>query len=185
MEYDLAKSKGNNVVVASWDRIEQSAVPCCMAWHSAFTKETFLLTANDQVVHCCTVTSRTFPRHFHLLLLLFFFFFTIFFLFFFFVFCGRSAVSRPSVHLLPEIWWCGAGLTPFPTACWWLTHPTAITAVSVAARWNSPGGCGGPSVPLLCNRPLSLLIFFFFFFFFFFFSFFFFFFFCYDDDAEY
>ena len=33
-----------------------------------------------------------------------------------------------------------AGLPPFPTACWWLSHPVAITAVSAAARWNSPGG---------------------------------------------
>ena len=28
-----------------------------------------------------------------------------------------------------------------PTTCWWLTHPAAITGVSVGARWNSPGGC--------------------------------------------
>ena len=48
--------------------------------------------------------------------------------------------------------WCGAGLPQFPTACWWLIHPAAINGVSVAARWNNPGGCGGPSVPLLCNR---------------------------------
>ena len=41
----------------------------------------------------------------------------------FFFFCGRSAVLRPSVHMLPGIGWCGAGLQPFPTACWWLTHP--------------------------------------------------------------
>ena len=40
---------------------------------------------------------------------------------------------------------------PFPTACWWLTHPAAITGVSVSARWDSPGGGGGPSVSLLCN----------------------------------
>ena len=26
------------------------------------------------------------------------------------------------------------------------------SGVSVSARWDSPGGCGGPSVPLLCNR---------------------------------
>ena len=67
----------------------------------------------------------------------------------FFFFCGQSAVLRPSVQTLPGIGWCGAGLPPFPTACWWLTPPSAITGVSVVARWNSPGGCGGPSVPLL------------------------------------
>ena len=74
--------------------------------------------------------------------------------FFFFFFCSRSAVLRPSVHMLPGIGWCG-GLLPFPTACWWLTHPAAITDVSVSARWDSPGGCGGLSVPLLCNRRVQ------------------------------
>ena len=59
-----------------------------------------------------------------------------------FFFCGQSAVLRPSVHMLPGIWWCSAGLPPFPTACWWLTHPATITGVSVSARWDSPGGCG-------------------------------------------
>ena len=53
--------------------------------------------------------------------------------------------------MLPGTGWCGAGLPPFPTACWWLTHPAAITGASVSARWDSPGGCGGPSVLLLCN----------------------------------
>ena len=68
--------------------------------------------------------------------------------------CGQSAVLRPSVHMLPGIGWCGAGLLPFPTTCWWLTHSAAITGVSVATRWNSPGGCGGLSVPFLWGeRP--------------------------------
>ena len=57
--------------------------------------------------------------------------------------------------MLPGIGWCGAGLPPFPTACWWLAHPEAITGVSVSAGWGSPGGCGGPSVPLLCNRRVQ------------------------------
>ena len=65
---------------------------------------------------------------------------------------SSAAVLRPSVHMFPGIRWCGAGLQLFPTACWWLTHPAAITGVSVSARWDSPGGCGGPSVLLLCNR---------------------------------
>ena len=59
--------------------------------------------------------------------------------------------------MLPGTGWCGAGLPPFPTACWWLTHPAAITGVSVAARWDSPGGCGGPSVLLLCDRRVSMM----------------------------
>ena len=73
----------------------------------------------------------------------------------FFFFCGRSAVLRPSVHMLPGTGWCGAGLPPFPTACWWLTHPAATIGVSVSARQDSPGGCGGPSVLLLCNRRVQ------------------------------
>ena len=78
------------------------------------------------------------------------------FIHYFFFFCGRSAVLRPSIHMLPGIGWCGAGLPPFPIACWWLTHPAAITGVSVSARRDSPGGCGGPSIPLLCNRNLLM-----------------------------
>ena len=54
--------------------------------------------------------------------------------------------------MLPGIGWWDAGLPPFPTACWWWTHPAAVTGVSFSARQDSPGGCGGPSVPLLCNR---------------------------------
>ena len=71
------------------------------------------------------------------------------------LFCGRSAMLGPSVHMLPGIGWCGAGLLPFHTACWWLTHSAAMTGVSVSARWDSPGGCGGPSGPLLCNRRVQ------------------------------
>ena len=73
------------------------------------------------------------------------------FWFFFFSFCGWSAMLKPSVHMLPGIEWCSAGLLPFPTACWWLTHSAAITGVSVAARWKCLGECSWPSVPLLCN----------------------------------
>ena len=71
----------------------------------------------------------------------------------FFFFCCRSAVLRPSVHMFSGFGWCGAGLPLFPTACWWLNHPAATTSVSVSARWeDSPGGCGGPSAPLLFIR---------------------------------
>ena len=72
-------------------------------------------------------------------------------------FCGRSALLKPSVHMLPGIGWCDAGLPPFPTAYWWLTHPAAITGFSVSTRWDSPGGCGGLSVLLLCNRRVHSL----------------------------
>ena len=34
--------------------------------------------------------------------------------------------------MLPGTGRCGAGLPPFPTACWWVTHPAAITGVSVS-----------------------------------------------------
>ena len=46
-----------------------------------------------------------------------------------FFFCDRSTVLRRSEHRLPGIGWCGAGPLPFLTACWWLTHPAAITGV--------------------------------------------------------
>ena len=42
--------------------------------------------------------------------------------------------------MLPGIGWCNACLPPFPTVCWWLTHPAAINGVSVSARWDSLGG---------------------------------------------
>ena len=74
---------------------------------------------------------------------------------FLFFFCGLSAMLRPSIHMLPETGRCSAGLMPFPTACWWLTDPVAITCVSVSAGWDSRGGCGRPSVPLLCNRRVQ------------------------------
>ena len=75
-----------------------------------------------------------------------------------FFFCGRSAVLRPSVLMLPGAGQCGAGLPPFPTACWWLAHPAAITGVSVSARWNSPGECGGPSVLLRCHHSVESMM---------------------------
>ncbi|XP_070205737.1 cilia- and flagella-associated protein 251-like isoform X2 [Littorina saxatilis] len=48
VEYDLEKTEKDHIVVASSDRIEQSAVPCCMAWYPAVTKEHFIVTANNQ-----------------------------------------------------------------------------------------------------------------------------------------
>ncbi|XP_076435189.1 cilia- and flagella-associated protein 251-like isoform X2 [Babylonia areolata] len=48
VEYDLENSTKDNLVVARSERIEQSAVPCCMTWYPPFTKEHFFVTANDQ-----------------------------------------------------------------------------------------------------------------------------------------
>ena len=49
MEYDLENSGPDDLRVASSDRIEQSAVPQCMAWYPPVTAEFFIVTANDQV----------------------------------------------------------------------------------------------------------------------------------------
>ncbi|KAL8575873.1 hypothetical protein ACOMHN_014878 [Nucella lapillus] len=48
VEYDLEKTEKDRIVLASSDRIEQSAVPCCMTWYPPVTKENFIVTANDQ-----------------------------------------------------------------------------------------------------------------------------------------
>ncbi|XP_067673834.1 cilia- and flagella-associated protein 251-like isoform X2 [Haliotis asinina] len=48
VEYDLENSSRDNIKLSSADRIEQSAVPLCMAWYPPITKEHFILTANDQ-----------------------------------------------------------------------------------------------------------------------------------------
>ena len=49
VEYDLEHSSKDDLKVAAWDRIEQSGVPLCMAMYPPVTKESFLVTANDQV----------------------------------------------------------------------------------------------------------------------------------------
>lgn len=48
MEYELENEDGE-LRVLNCDRIEQSAIPFCMAWYPPVTKESFLMTANDQV----------------------------------------------------------------------------------------------------------------------------------------
>ncbi|XP_033747234.1 cilia- and flagella-associated protein 251-like isoform X1 [Pecten maximus] len=48
VEYDLENSEQDNIRISSTDRIEQSAVPQCMAWYPPITKEHFIVTANDQ-----------------------------------------------------------------------------------------------------------------------------------------
>ena len=46
------------------------------------------------------------------------------------------SLLRPSVQMLLGFGWCGTGLPLFPTACWCLTDPAAITIVSLFP----PGG---------------------------------------------
>lgn len=50
VEYDLNKSGIDDLKILSTERIEQSAIPQCLAWYPPVTKEQFYLTANDQVI---------------------------------------------------------------------------------------------------------------------------------------
>lgn len=51
VEYDLANSTEDDLRILSSDRIEQSSIPMAMAWYPPLTKESFLLTVNNQVQH--------------------------------------------------------------------------------------------------------------------------------------
>ncbi|XP_044146425.1 cilia- and flagella-associated protein 251 [Bufo gargarizans] len=48
VEYDLTSSSKDHLVIQSSDRIDQSAVPQCLVWCPPFTKESFILVANDE-----------------------------------------------------------------------------------------------------------------------------------------
>ncbi|KAH0625607.1 hypothetical protein JD844_015192 [Phrynosoma platyrhinos] len=48
VEYDLANSSRDDLVVLRRDRIEQSAIPKCITWYPPLTMEYFFLTANDE-----------------------------------------------------------------------------------------------------------------------------------------
>ncbi|KAL4646599.1 WD repeat-containing protein 66 [Arapaima gigas] len=48
MEYNMNGSSQCELSIRSTERIEQSAVPTCMAWYPPLTTESFLLTASDQ-----------------------------------------------------------------------------------------------------------------------------------------
>lgn len=49
VEYDLENSSHDNLRILSSDRVEQSGIAQCMMWYPPITKESFILTANDQV----------------------------------------------------------------------------------------------------------------------------------------
>ncbi|NWU15281.1 CF251 protein, partial [Cephalopterus ornatus] len=47
VEYDLSSSIKDHLVVTRRDRVEQSAVPLCLAWYPQLSTESFILTANN------------------------------------------------------------------------------------------------------------------------------------------
>jgi len=49
VEYDLENSSKEDLVLSSIERMEQSATPLAMTWYPPLVKESFIITANDQV----------------------------------------------------------------------------------------------------------------------------------------
>ncbi|OXB64130.1 hypothetical protein ASZ78_002060 [Callipepla squamata] len=47
IEYDLSSSSKDQLVVLHRHRVEQAAVPLCLAWYPQFSTESFILTANS------------------------------------------------------------------------------------------------------------------------------------------
>ena len=50
IEYDMINSSEDDLQLLSVDRIEQSSIPTAITWYPPLSKESFLLTANDQVL---------------------------------------------------------------------------------------------------------------------------------------
>ncbi|XP_048412267.2 cilia- and flagella-associated protein 251 isoform X2 [Stegostoma tigrinum] len=48
VEYNLADSTEDDLQILSSERIEQSAIPMCMTWYPPISKESFIITANNQ-----------------------------------------------------------------------------------------------------------------------------------------
>eukprot|EP00061_Rhincodon_typus_P006305 g26817.t1 len=48
VEYNLAYSTEDDLQILSSERIEQSAIPMCMTWYPPISKESFIITANNQ-----------------------------------------------------------------------------------------------------------------------------------------
>lgn len=47
VEYDLSSSSKDQLVISHRDRVEQVAMPLCLAWYPQFGTESFILTANS------------------------------------------------------------------------------------------------------------------------------------------
>lgn len=47
IEYDLSSSSKDQLVVLHRHRVEQAAVPLCLAWYPHFSTESFILMANS------------------------------------------------------------------------------------------------------------------------------------------
>ncbi len=49
VEYDLAGSSQDDLIIHSIERVEQSATPTSLIWYPPLVKESFILLSNDEV----------------------------------------------------------------------------------------------------------------------------------------